>query len=80
MKGQMSIYYDEIADYLEIFVGGPKKNYGEETSEMGVTLFKDSETGEIVGFGILGFKKRTKSLRETKLNLPVDIGIFEKVI
>jgi uncharacterized protein YuzE len=80
MKGKMNIYYDEVADYLEVFVGEPRKNYGEETREKGVTLFKDSETGEIIGFGIIGFKKKTKNLTEVKLNLPFDIGLFSKEV
>ena len=80
MKGQMSINYDEVADYLEIFVGKPTKNYGEDTEEPGITLFKDSETNEIIGFGILGFKKRAKNLSEIKIDLPVDIGLFSKSI
>ena len=50
----MRIYYDEKGDYLEIFIGGPKANYGENISE-GVTVFKDEETDEIIGVGILNF-------------------------
>ncbi|MBS3092417.1 DUF2283 domain-containing protein [Candidatus Pacearchaeota archaeon] len=79
MKGQMNLYYDEESDYLEIFVGEPKPNYGEEVSD-GVTLFKDEVTNELVGIGILGFKKRSKNLHDIKLNLPIDIGLFSKEI
>ena len=41
-KGNMRIYYDEEGDYLEIFIGGPKPNYGEDISA-GVTVFKDED-------------------------------------
>jgi len=80
MKGQMNINYDELADYLEIFIGKPVESYGEETQESGVTLFKDSKTNEVIGFGVLDFKNKTKNVSEIKLNLPIDIGIFEKVV
>ena len=77
MKGQMSIYYDEEGDYLDIFIGEPKANYGEEVAE-GITVFKDEKTEEIIGIGILNFKKRAKSLQEIKLDIPIDIGLFAK--
>ena len=75
----MSIYYDEEGDYLDIFVGEPKSNYGEEVTE-GITVFKDEETNEIIGVGILNFKKRAKKLQEIKLDLPIDIGLFAKEV
>lgn len=77
MKGQMRIYYDEEGDYLTLFVGEPRVNYGEDIDDY-VTLFKDSETNEVVGVGILNFKERTKKLNEIKLALPFDIGLFAK--
>lgn len=77
MKGKMSIYYDEKGDYLDIFIGAPKSNYGEEVSE-GITIFKDETTDEVVGIGILNFKKRAENLREIRLNLPVDLGLFSE--
>ncbi|MEK6860132.1 MAG: DUF2283 domain-containing protein [Nanoarchaeota archaeon] len=79
MKGQMSIYYDEEADYLEIFIGDPRPNYGEDVSN-GVTLFKDEKTDEIVGIGILNFKKKTSSLNNLEIDLPIDINFVSKVI
>ena len=69
----MNIYYDEVADYLEIFIEDSKSNYGEDLEE-GVTLFKNSKTDEVVGFGVIGFKKRAQDLSEIKINLPVDIN------
>mgnify|MGYP001588897626 CR=1 FL=1 len=78
MKGKMNIYYDEEADYLEIFVGDPRPNYGEEVAE-GITLFKDEKTDEVIGIGILNFRKKSKSLDEIKLDIPVDIGLFSRI-
>ena len=73
MKGRMNIYYDEEGDYLEIFIEGNSPTYGEEIGD-DVTLFKTETNGEIVGVGILNFKKRSKSLQDIKLNLPFEIN------
>ena len=76
MKGNMRVYYDEEGDYLEIRVGNPRPNYGEDIDN-NITIFKDEETDEVVGIGIYNFKKRTKSnLHNIELNLPIDIGLF----
>ncbi|MDD5192353.1 MAG: DUF2283 domain-containing protein [Candidatus Nanoarchaeia archaeon] len=77
MKGKMNIYYDEEADYLEIFIGESRPNYGEEASD-NITIFRDEKTNEVIGLGILNFKKRAKNLQGIKLDLPIDIGIFLK--
>ena len=73
MEGKMSIYYDEEGDYLTIFIGESKPNYGEDVEE-GITLFKDQETDEIIGIGILSFRKRAKSLKDIELKLPFKIN------
>jgi len=73
MKGQMRIYYDEEADYLTIFVGESKPNYGEDVAQ-GVTLFKDEESDEIVGIGILNFKEKAGRLNEMELELPFEVN------
>ena len=72
MNGNMRIYYDEEGDYLEIFIGSPKPNYGEDLAS-GVTVFKDEETDEITGIGILNFRKKAKTLKDIELNLPFKI-------
>jgi len=69
----MRIYYDGEGDYLTMFIGDSKPNYGEEISE-GVTLFKDNESDEIIGIGVLGFKERANSLNEIELNLPFKVN------
>lgn len=72
MKGNMRIYYDEEGDYLEIFIGDSRPNYGEDIAS-GVTVFKDEETDEIIGVGILNFRKKSKSLKDIELHLPFKI-------
>ncbi len=78
MKGKMRVYYDDEADYLEIRIGDPMPNYGEELSD-DMTLFKDEKTDEIVGIGIMNFKSKT-NLNNLEINLPLDIGLFAKEI
>lgn len=78
MKGKMRVYYDDEADYLEIRIGDPTPNYGEELSD-DITLFKDEKTEEIVGIGIINFKSKT-NLNNLEINLPLDIGLFAKEI
>ena len=77
MIGKLILYYDEGSDYLEIFAGTPTPNYGEEVpNKRGITLFKDNETNEVIGIGILGFKKRSQNLKEIELELPIKLGLF----
>ena len=78
MKGQLRIYYDEEGDFLEIRIGESRSNYGEERSD-DITIFRDTETDEVVGIGILNFKRRT-NLHSLKVNLPVDVGLFAKIL
>ncbi len=73
MEGEMRIYYDEEGDYLEIFVGDARPNYGEDIDD-DVTLFKDQETDEVIGMGILNFRERAKSLKDIELKLPFKVN------
>ncbi|MFQ5531690.1 MAG: DUF2283 domain-containing protein [Candidatus Nanoarchaeia archaeon] len=73
MEGEMRIYYDEEGDYLTIFIGDSKPNYGEDIAE-DVTLFKDNETNEVIGIGILNFRERAKSLKDIELKLPFKVN------
>jgi len=74
MKGKMRVYYDEEGDYLEIRIGEKTENYGEEVND-NVTIFKDENTDEVVGVGILNFKSRA-NLHNLEVDLPIDIGLF----
>lgn len=73
MEGEMRIYYDEEGDYLTIFIGDSKPNYGEDIEE-DVTLFKNQETNEIIGLGILNFREKAKSLKDIELKLPFKVN------
>ncbi len=64
----MRIYYDEEADFLEIFFGKPARTYAEETKH-GIFIMKDEKTSEVKGLSIFGFKKRTKNFKEIKIKL-----------
>lgn len=78
MKGKLRVYYDEEGDYLEIRIGEPTENYGEDISD-DITIFKDEKTDEVVGIGILNFKKRA-NLNNLEVDLPIDIGLFTRSI
>ncbi|MEK6884385.1 MAG: DUF2283 domain-containing protein [Nanoarchaeota archaeon] len=69
----MNIYYDEEGDYLEIFIEGQSPTYAEEVGD-DITLLRSKMTDEVVGIGILNFKKRTNSMQDIKLNLPFEVN------
>lgn len=73
----MEIYYQEDADYLEIFFKDPCKDYGEDIGE-GITIFKDAKTNGLYGLAILGFKSRTKDLKEVSIDLSKYLKIIDK--
>jgi uncharacterized protein YuzE len=66
--------YDEEADYLEIFVGEPREDYGEHVSE-DIVIFKYEDNDELYGIGIFNFKKRAANLNDVLSKLPVSIKI-----
>ena len=68
----MRVYYDEEGDFLEISAGKPARCYASEV-EPGVFLRKDEKTEEVKSIGILGFKKRSKPLKEIELDLPIRV-------
>lgn len=70
----MRVHYDESGDFLEISVGEPVQCYAEEV-EPGVFIRKDEKTDKVRGVGILGFKKRSKNLKDIELMLPVKLNI-----
>ncbi len=73
MKGKMNIHYNEEGDYLEIFIEGNSPSYGEEIGD-DITIIKSEITNEVIGVGILNFKRRSKSISDTRLNLPFEIN------
>ncbi len=74
----MRVYYDEEGDYLEIRVGEPTENYGEDIND-DITIFKDEKTDEVVGIGILNFRKRA-NLNNLEVDLPIDISFVSNAI
>ena len=74
MKGPLRVHYDEESDFLEISVGKPAKCYADEVKP-GIFLRKDEKTDEVKSIGILGFKKRSKTLKDLELSLPVELSI-----
>ena len=57
---------------MEISAGKPARCYATEV-EPGVFLRKDEKTEEVRSIGILGFKKRSKPLKEIELDLPIRV-------
>jgi len=74
MKGPMRVHYDEEGDFLEISAGKPTKCYATEI-QSGVFLRRDEETGEVKSIGILGLKKRSKTIKDIELDLPVELSL-----
>lgn len=74
MKQELSVYYDEEGDLLEIRVGKPTIAY---MRDLGNDIFErvDEKTGEIKGFSILNFKKRTEKLKPVEVSLPLKLKI-----
>ncbi|MEK6952931.1 MAG: hypothetical protein AABX29_08010 [Nanoarchaeota archaeon] len=70
MAGKIEIYYDEEGDYLEIFIGEPRPDYGEHISE-DVVLFKYEDNGGLYGIGIFNFKKRAHNLQDVLSKIPL---------
>ncbi len=74
MTRRMEIHYDEEADYLEIFVGEPREDYGEHISK-DIVIFKYEDNDQLYGVGIFNFKKRAANLNDVLNKLPVSIKI-----
>ena len=79
MKGKMTLHYDQESDYLQIFIEGSSPTYGQEVGE-DITVFRNKDTGEVVGVGILNFKKRTKSFDNLKLDLPLNVNFSDLIL
>lgn len=70
MKKQISIYYDEQGDFLELNIGKPRQGF---SRDIGKDIFEriDKKTGKIIGFGIINFKKRFS--KQKNVTFPLDI-------
>lgn len=70
----MKIFYDEEADYLEIFVGEPRPDYGDHLAE-DIVLFKYEDNDQLYGIGIFNFKARAHNLQNVLKNLPFKLKL-----
>lgn len=75
MKKNMHVYYDEEGDLLEIRLGKPTIGY---LKDLGKDTFEriDEKTGEINGFLIFNFKKRSENLKPIDVALPVELKVI----
>ena len=74
MDGEMTLYYDEKGDFLEITFGDISNCYFDNIGK-GIFKIIDKKTGEIKGIAIHSFKARSKTLDEIKLQLPFKFKI-----
>ena len=74
MNHKMEMKYDEEADYLEIFIGEPREDYGEHISK-DIVIFKYENNDQLYGIGIYNFKKRASDLKDVLNKLPISIKI-----
>ena len=70
MKDKININYDEFGDILEIRIGEPTISY---MKDLGKDIFEriDEKTGELKGFVIVNFKKRSKN----SIEIPVSVNL-----
>ena len=74
MKNNIKIYYDKEGDLLEVIIGKPLSSYYIEITD-GIFERRDEKTGEITGFSIFSFIKRTKDNKGIKVPLPININV-----
>lgn len=74
MEGQLHVYYDEEADFLEITLGKFTNSFCRDIEE-GIFERIDEDTGDIVGVGILSFKKRQGKVKEIDVTLPMKLAL-----
>lgn len=75
-KNQLNMYYDKEADVLYVSKGKPSaKDISEETEDE-VVIRKDSKSGEIRGFTVINFSKRS-SKSDLTLNFPFKITLTQ---
>lgn len=74
MKGSLHVYYDEKGDFLEISLEKSEKSFCRDIAE-GIFERIDENTGNVVGVGILSFKKRTSTQKDIDIKLPLKLAI-----
>lgn len=75
MEGNLSFFFDEEGDVLDITVGKPKKAVTKELRD-DIAIRCDPVTGEIVGITILNFRKRFEGKNKPEtIDLPLNVTI-----
>ena len=74
MKGNLNIYYDKEADFLELHIGKYREGH---FKNLGKGIFEriNKKTNKVTGIAIMGFRKRTKSRKDLQISLPVKIEL-----
>jgi len=72
------VYYDEVADFLELYFGEPSECIADEIED-GIFVRRDKKTNEVKSIEILAFKKRaqilSKVLNQINMKFPLKINI-----
>ena len=76
MKKDLYIYYDEEGAFLELHMGEFTPGYFRDIDK-GIAERIDEKTGKVMGFAILGFKKRTEGLKQVQVKLPIKIELSD---
>lgn len=74
MEHNMSIYYDEEGDFLEITSGDISNCFFNNLGD-GIFEIIDKQSQKKKGIAIFNFKKRTKNLQEINISLPFRLDI-----
>lgn len=74
MDDEMTVYYDEEGDFLEITFGNTSNCFFDNLGK-GIFKITDKTTGEIKGIAVHDFKSRSKNLDEIKFQLPFKLKI-----
>jgi hypothetical protein len=74
MKGKLNMYYDEDVVFLDINIGEYRNGYFKNLGK-GVFERIDEKTKQVTGIAIMGFKERTKNLKDVMLSLPIELEL-----
>lgn len=70
----LNLFYDSEADVLYFSKGTPKASDISNEAADEVVIRKNPKTGEVTGFTILNFSKKSKKVKST-LKLPLEIDL-----
>ena len=67
----LSVWYDEEGDYLEFSMAKRKGIF--EDNGHGIFRRIDPKTNEVIGFGVMNFKKKLR--KNKRIDLPIKIKV-----